>query len=205
MQNLNIPSSQRQSLEWDSELPTADPLQSQLFDNQMSGNHNISDNRSLENRGESHTIRPDQISSLIVHWKLQFSGSPKPISLEDFIFRVNPLTGRSLNGNFDLLYQYANLLPWRCHRSSEEMNWRLLCSRLRKRYKDQRSDQVIIAAMRRRRQGNSECFDDFLDSILAIADTLSEPISDSELAQTIRNNLRSDLGHDLLQQSKSLK
>ncbi len=78
------------------------------------------------------------------------------------------------------------------------MNWRLLCSWLKERYKDQRSDQDIRAAMRRRRQGNSECFDDFLDSILAIADALSEPISDSELAQTIRNNLRSDLGHDLL-------
>ncbi|XP_044573862.1 uncharacterized protein LOC123258005 [Drosophila ananassae] len=206
MQNLHIPTSQRQSLEWDVELPPADPLQSQPFDSHLSGNHNISANRSLENRRENHTIRPDQISSLIVHWKLQFSGSPKDIFVDDFIYRVNTLTRRSLNGNFDLLYEYANLLfvgPaltffWRCHRSSEEMNWRLLCSRLRERYKDQRSDQDIRAAMRRRRQGNSECFDDFLDSILAIADALSEPISDSELAQTIRNNLRSDQGHDLL-------
>lgn len=52
--------------------------------------------------------------------------------------------------------------------------------------------------MRRRKQGSNESFDDFLDAMLAIADSLREPMSDSEIAVKVRYNLRSELQHGLL-------
>ena len=111
-----------------------------------------------------------------------------------------------LGGNFTLLTQFAHLLfsghalsfYWRIHRTAVNMNWYELCSRLQERYQDQRTDRDIKNAMRRRKQGSNESFDDFLDAILTIADSLREPMSDSELTTEIRHNLRSELLHELL-------
>lgn len=150
--------------------------------------------------------RPDRVSNTISNWRIKFTGSPNDIPLEDFIFRVNCMTTQSLNGNFTLLSQFAHLLfsgpalhfYWRVHRAVRELDWYELCSRLQERYQDQRTDRDIKDAMRRRKQGSSESFDDFLDAMLTIADSLREPMSDSEIAVEVRNNLRSELQHELL-------
>jgi len=52
--------------------------------------------------------------------------------------------------------------------------------------------------MRRRKQGSNESFDDFLDAMLIIANSLREPMHDSELASEVRHNLKPDLKLELL-------
>jgi len=54
--------------------------------------------------------RLDRISNVISNWRLKFSGLGDDIAVEDFVYRVNCLTAQSLNGNFDLLSQFANIL-----------------------------------------------------------------------------------------------
>lgn len=73
-----------------------------------------------------------------------------------------------------------------------------MCSRLQKRYQNQRTDRKIKDAMRRRKQGSNESFDDFLNAILAFTDFLREPSSDSEITVEVRYNLRWQLQHELL-------
>lgn len=150
--------------------------------------------------------RPDRISNTISNWRIKFTGSPNDLPLEDFIFRVNCMTSQSLNGNFGLLSQFAHLLfsgpalsfYWRVHRTVRDLDWYELCSRLQERYQDQRTDRDIKDAMRRRKQGSNESFDEFLDAMLSIADSLREPMSDSEIAVEVRYNLRAELQHELL-------
>nr|XP_036678547.1 uncharacterized protein LOC118879741 [Drosophila suzukii]XP_036678548.1 uncharacterized protein LOC118879741 [Drosophila suzukii] len=158
------------------------------------------------NRSDLSLDRPDRISNVISNWRIKFSGSADDIAVEDFIYRVNCLTTQSLNGNFDLLSQFANLLfagpalsfYWRVHRSVDDMNWLVLCRRLKERYSDQRSDREIKSATRRRKQGSNESFDDFLDAMLIIANSLREPMHDRELASEVRHNLKPDLKLELL-------
>lgn len=150
--------------------------------------------------------RPDRISNIISNWRIKFSGSANDIAIEDFIYRVNCLTSQSLNGNFELLSHFTNLLfagpalafYWRVHRSVDNMNWNVLCRRLKERYQDQRSDREIKIAMRRRKEGSTENFDDFLDAMLSIADSLSEPMQDSEITVEVRHNLKPEIKHELL-------
>jgi len=52
--------------------------------------------------------------------------------------------------------------------------------------------------MRRRKQGSNESFDVFLDAMLIIANSLREPMHDSELASEVRHSLKPDLKLQLL-------
>jgi len=102
------------------------------------------------------------------------------IAVEDLIYRVNGLTTQSLDGNFDLLSQFANFLfagpalsfYWRVHRSVDDMSWRILCRRLRERYSDQRSDREIKSIKRRRKPGSNESVDGFFDAMVIKANSL---------------------------------
>lgn len=150
--------------------------------------------------------RPDKVSNVISNWRIKFGGMPNDIPIEDFIYRVNNLTSTCLNGDFELLIQFANLLftgsalsfYWRIHRSVEMLTWSCLCRRLKERYQDQRSDLEIKSFMRRRRQRPNESFDEFLDAILAIADSLREPMGDVDIVAEVRHNLNEELKHELL-------
>lgn len=81
--------------------------------------------------------RPDKVSNIISNWRIKFVGIPNDIPIEDFIYRVNNLTSTCLNGDFELLIQFANLLftgsalsfYWRVHRSVEMLTWTCLCRR----------------------------------------------------------------------------
>ncbi|XP_017058293.2 uncharacterized protein LOC108099331 [Drosophila ficusphila] len=150
--------------------------------------------------------RPDKISNTISNWRIKFSGSPSDITIEDFIYRVNCLTQQSLDGNFIVLCQFANLLftgsalsfYWRVHKSVVSLNWSILCRHLRERYQDQRSDREIRNIMRRRKQGHNESFDEFVDAMLLIADSLQEPMHDADLTAEVRHNLKQELKLELL-------
>ncbi|XP_050746291.1 uncharacterized protein LOC127012109 [Drosophila biarmipes] len=147
--------------------------------------------------------RPDRISNVISNWRIKFSGSANDIAVEDFIYQVNCLTTQSLNGNFELLSQFANLLfagpalsfYWRVHKAEDVMSWNVLCRHLKERYSDQRSDREIKSVMRRRKQGSNETFDEFLDAMLIIANSLREPMPDSELTSDLKPDLKLELLH----------
>jgi len=52
--------------------------------------------------------------------------------------------------------------------------------------------------MRRRKQGSNESFDDFLDAMLLIANSLRERMHDSEVSHRGSQNLKPDLKLELL-------
>jgi len=150
--------------------------------------------------------RPDKVSSVISNWNVKFTGMANDMPVEDFIYRINSLTIQCLNANWNLLYQFANVLfsgpalqfYWRFQRTSSEPNWFHLCTSLRERYREQRTDEEIKDSLRHRKQKSGENFDDFLDAILTIADALREPMSDSELVTNVKKNLKPELRLELL-------
>jgi len=65
--------------------------------------------------------------------------------------------------------------------SVDDRSWRVLCRRLKEWHSDQRSDREIKDIMLRGNQGSNESFDDFLDAMLIIANSLQEPMHDCEI------------------------
>lgn len=206
LRNMNLSACPRDpieepQLEWDNDSQIGGPRISDVQESHR--------NRAASTRPTAidySTDRPDRISNLISNWKIKFSGAVNDLPIEDFIYRVNCLTYQYFNGNFELLYQFANLLfsgpalafYWRVHRTVGHMDWFGLCNRLRERYQDQRTDRDIKNTMRRRKQGSNESFDEFLDAMLAIADSLREPMSETDIIIEIRHNLKPELKHELL-------
>jgi len=73
---------------------------------------------------------------------------------------------------------------------------RVISNRLKER--DQRTDRDIKNALRRRKQGTTESFDEFLDAMLMIAKALREPLSESDITTEVRYNLQPELKHEPL-------
>ena len=90
--------------------------------------------------------------------------------MDEFIYRISVLSSNNLNGNFDLLCRHAHSLfegktlerYWRYHRHNNDLDWVALSTALRDRYKDYFTDFDVIEEIHRRKQRNSETFDDFL-------------------------------------------
>lgn len=210
LRNLNLTNVSRNfrdepQLEWESDIAPSLPRMSSAS-NLRNNSYRPRPSSARANFTDIPSEHPDKISNIISKWRIKFSGSSKDIPIEDFIYRVNCLTNNCLNGNFTLLAQFASLLftdsalsfYWRVHRTTNNLDWYELCSRLQERYQDQRSDREIKAAMRRRKQGSNESFDDFLDAMLSIADSLREPMQDGDVTIEVRENLKSELKLDLL-------
>jgi len=207
LRNLSLSALRRESrdgsqLEWDNEIHLNVPRANVEHDS----NQRRRPSGARANTIDYSTDRPDRISNVISNWKVKFSGSASDLPIEDFIYRVNCLTSQYFNSNFDLLYQFANLLfsgsaltfYWRVHRTTGHMNWFELCNKLRERYQDQRTDRDIKQVMRHRKQGSNESFDEFLDAMVAIADSLRDPMSEADIITEVRHNLKSELRHELL-------
>lgn len=112
----------------------------------------------------------------------------------------------SLGGNFNLLCEHAQSLfaseakewYWRYRRSVQRVTWPSLCQALRTNFQQHKSDFEIKEAIRARKQGPTECFDDFRNAILRTAEALQTPLSEMELVEIMQHNLRPRIRHQLL-------
>lgn len=153
-------------------------------------------------------IRPDRISQIMANWKIRFSGKG-PLSVDDFIYRVEALTSQTLDADFQITARYASNLfegvasdwYWRYHKSVVQLNWVSLCSALRGQFKDARTDRDIRTEIELRKQRHNESFDDFYGVIASLADKLSIPMHESALVETLRANLLPEIQLEILYES----
>lgn len=93
-----------------------------------------------------------------------------------------------------------NLLKWywRYHRHENDLDWASLSTALRDRYKGYYTDFDIMEDIHRRKQRNSETFDEFFNAISALTDRLKKSITECDLCAILVRNLRTEIRHELL-------
>ena len=152
------------------------------------------------------TVRADKVGHVIHNWKIRFTGDPKGMPVENFIYRVEALTRQTLGGNFELLCDHISTLFeskasdwfWRHHKSSRRIVWSELCDALREQYCDSRTDIDFREMIRDRKQKSGESFDSFYESIVDISDRLTTPLPENVLVEILRRNLLPEIQHELL-------
>lgn len=128
------------------------------------------------------------------------------MSVDSFIYRVDPLTAQTLYGDFELLCNYAGSLFegkatdwfWRFHQKEPRITWPKLCKALREQYRDSRTDIDFLELIRDRKQKPNETFDSFYDSVHELIDRLKTPIDDTTLIEILRRNLLPEIQHEIL-------
>lgn len=179
------------------------------------GNRNYNQNRNFPNRPNSRLptfnhnfdLTTDKVSNIMSGWHLKFSGQDEEeLSVDNFLYRVQALTIQSLRGDFEVLCRHIHLLFsgkamdwfWRFHRTSSSFDWETLCVQLKNQFRDRRTDFDLKEQIRGRKQRMGEKFDDYYDTILQIADRLENPITQFELIEILKRNLRPEIRKGLL-------
>jgi len=97
-----------------------------------------------------------------------------------------------------LLDGKAKELFWRLYKSVKNINWNGLCAALRQQFRHDRDDGDIEELIRQRKQKKQETFDHFYDEICSLLDKMDTPLSNSKLVRILKNNLRPEILHDIL-------
>lgn len=148
----------------------------------------------------------EKVLNIIRNWRIKFSGHDNPIPVEEFIYRVNILTTKTLAGNFKILDDHAHCLfegkalvwYWRYHRTHDNIDWLTLTNDLKNEYKVDYTDFDMLEDIRRRRQKPNETFDEYFEAISTLTDRLKFPLSDGDLCETMLRNLKYEIRHELL-------
>jgi len=148
--------------------------------------------------------RPDKVVHILNGWKIKYSGGGVPV--DNFIYRVEALTRETLGNNFSVLCKNASVLfegkanefYWRYHKAHGEVRWDNFCSALRLQFRQNRDDGDIEELIRNTKQKPNETFDCFYDNISDLVDQLEQPWAPNKLVRVLKNNLRTEIRHELL-------
>jgi len=148
--------------------------------------------------------RPDKVVHILNGWKIKYSGVG--VSVDNFIYRVEALTRQTLNGNFNLLCRNISVLFegksndffWRYHKANGEILWERFCTALRLQFRQSRDDGDIEELIGNTKQKPNETFDSFYDTVSELVDQLEQPWTANKLVRVLRNNLRPEIRHEIL-------
>jgi len=148
--------------------------------------------------------RPDKVVHILNGWKIKYSGVG--VSVDNFIYRVETLTKETLEGNFTVLCKNASVLfegkanefYWRYHKAHGEVVWDAFCAALRQQFRPSRDDGDIEELIRNTKQKPNETFDCFYETISGLVDQLEVPWTPHKLVRVLKNNLRPEIRHELL-------
>jgi len=153
-------------------------------------------------------IPADKVAHVMAKWPVRFKGTEKdPLTVKDFVYRVSALTTANLYGDFQILCNNISVLLedraatwfWRFHaRQGGIFSWATFCQQLSEEYGDRRTDFKIREFIRNRKQRDKERFDSYYNDVLHLVDKLSNPLSNAELIDILRNNLRPELQRSIL-------
>ncbi|XP_023159122.1 uncharacterized protein LOC101459516 [Ceratitis capitata] len=146
-----------------------------------------------------------RVAQLISNWDIKFDGSPK-LSVDSFLYRIECQVTDTLCGNYNLLCEHIQSLflneakdwYWRYRRTIERVTWPSLCEALRTNFQQHKTDFEIKEIVRSRKQGQYECFDDFRNAVIKLAEPLQTPFTESELIEILQYNLRPRIRQQLL-------
>ena len=149
--------------------------------------------QSFQNLDQMAYIRIDK-------WGLKFEGTPKGMSVEDFVFRVETLR-REYNCSWNLLTRNFHMLLggnalewfWLNKRINNFETWPDLKESLISQFQRYESDFDIQRKILDRRQGLNESFDDFYNAVLEMRNQQRNPLSETDLVEIMKGNLKTSM------------
>lgn len=152
------------------------------------------------------SVVPEKVSSLIQNWHLKFDGSKDGISTDEFVYRVEALTRQNLEGNFELLCDNLHVLLfgkadrwfWKFHRRNPRFDWDTFRFELHRKFDDNLSDLDIWERIRKRRQKESETFEDYQTAVEELVEKLSSVVCERDLVEILLRNSKPGLRYELL-------
>lgn len=148
----------------------------------------------------------DKISAIIQGWNLRFDGSQSGLNVDEFLYRVKSLTLDYFEGDFSLICKNLQILLsgrarewlWRYRKQVLIIKWEDFCQAFRSQYADFKTSSDLREEIRNRKQKPGENFDVFFDSISCIIDRLDNPMTETEIVETLTRNLRPEIRQELL-------
>lgn len=140
----------------------------------------------------------EKVSNIISNWNVKFSGEEDSMPVDTFIYRIHALTIQTLRGDFRTLCNHIHIVFkdkaldwfWRFHNQNTRLSWDDLCTALKQRFKDKRTDLDIMEKIRSRKQRNSENFDTYYENVMRLTDRLEVPLADAHLVEILKRNLK---------------
>lgn len=176
-------------------VPPNRPRRSQNFSQDTFGNH--AGNHSIQNNREvaSDIIDVRKLSS-IPKWNVSFNGLSHPISVEQFIMRIEilarsedlPLDSICLSMHH-LLTGIASNWFWVFVSKNRNVTWNSFRGGLMGEFQTLTSDHEIRRKMENRRQKSRESFTEFKLVMESMNTELRIPYSDNELVSVLMNNM----------------
>lgn len=132
----------------------------------------------------------------IEHWKLSFSGEPKSMSIEDFLFKLKRVAVREGVSDASLLRHIHLILEgpasdWFFTYEDEFLIWDDFEQEIRARFGNPNQDQGLRQKINDRKQQRGETFAAFVTDIERLNKMLSKPLSERRKFEVIWDNMRS--------------
>lgn len=143
---------------------------------------------------------PRSPASCMQSWNLNFDGSCKEFTVEEFIFRTEHLAKTSniplvvvADNLYILLRGIALQFYWECIKKLNVNTWPALKSEMISRFKNRHIVSQIRSALDIRKQKYNESFYSFYNSIMTISAPMQDLLSQDDLLNILRKNMRPGL------------
>lgn len=140
-----------------------------------------------------HTELPRRIDK----WGVKYDGTSKTCTVEDFVFRVETLQRDFGCTDEEVLRSFHHLLCgtaldwfWNHRRLYNVSKWDDLKQELISQFHRYESDFDIQRKILDRRQTANETFDDFCNAVLSLRNQQQTPISEQNLVEILKSNLK---------------
>ncbi|KAI8124987.1 hypothetical protein CVS40_4697 [Lucilia cuprina] len=178
--------------------------------------YDFPNSNTADNDGHSHNRNQSSVSSvtltnsskvvnLINSWNVKFDGNSTNFPVNKFIYMITALTNDNLGGDFQLLCDHFHILLigrarewyWEYRSSVPKIVWQSLCKAIKSYFADHFSDNDIREMIRDRKQLLGESFEEYYSAIMNLCGRLKFKLSEIELVEMLRRNLRPQLRKEL--------
>lgn len=139
-------------------------------------------------------------SEIMRHWNFFFDGISQDLSIDEFIMRVehlsktNYLPYQMLAENLYVLLKGVALnYYWKCIKNICPFTWNNLKQELVEKFQNLRTDSQLRRSINARKQKHGESFVSFYNTLQEMISSLQTNISNQEMLNLIRNNMRPGL------------
>ncbi|XP_073838108.1 uncharacterized protein [Musca autumnalis] len=156
----------------------------------------IPTNNMMSNPPGPNLDRPSKVEK----FKLKFDGNQSGMSVEDFVFRLEYLKNQYRVSWEEIYAEFQSLLTgsayewyWLQIKTGVVKDWHSLKDALYRRYSTTRSNFEVMSEIVDRKLKPGEDIDTFFQSINTLRAKLVQPISDGELIQIVKRNLKGEI------------
>lgn len=136
-------------------------------------------------------------------WPMRYAGEDRGAGLNTFLWEVNDWTQSELISESELLRSFGNLLTgkakmWFMSNKHRFTTYSELMESLKATFRHPDLDHFVLLEIHQRRQQKNESFLEFFLDVERKFKSLAKPVSEEEIAQAVRRNLRPDYKRALI-------